>query len=271
MLATQHFPANGTTNGTTNGAAPAELAEPAAASEPTLLDALDGFDAQSMAAPLGTGAPERRRQSQWQLVQLNAVARMLSGLATADEAFQAAMVNAGLLESYLAACSVKYMTAEQAIAARHQAMVNALTATEALAAANLQARAAFSAFRQVARTVVTSHSGRAALKLDEAIPDQRALFMRMAEGALTAAQGEPYATQLGAATFGPTRVAATLAMLDTLAAAQAAQATAQHHAKMATLTRNAAVRELATAARQIKVEVRTLLRRHPHLQAPVGF
>jgi len=268
MLATQHFPANGTTNRTTDGAAPAESAELAAAGE---LAVLVTFDTQPGAVSPGAGAQQRHRQLQKQLRLLDEVAQMLHGLATADEAFQAAMAGAGLSEEYLAACSARYAAAEQGVATRHQAMADALAATEALAAADFQARAAYSAFRQVARTVVRSHSGRAALKLDERTPEHRMLFLHTAEATLTAAQGEPYATLLGAATFEPTRVAATLAMLDALAAAQAAQATAQHHARMATLARDAAMSDLTTMARQIKVEVRTLLRRHPHLHAPVGF
>jgi hypothetical protein len=50
-----------------------------------------------------------------------------------------------------------------------------------------------------------------------------------------------------------------------------AQAVARHRAQMATQARDAAMRELATVARQIKVEVHTLLRCNPHLRAPVGF
>jgi hypothetical protein len=222
-------------------------------------------------APDEAIAPERHRQSQKQLAQLAAVAQMLNGLATADAAFQSAMADSGLLEGYLAECHAKYAAAEAGIAARHQAVVEAFAATEALAAADLRARAAFSAFRQVARTVVTSHSGRTALKLDERITPQRVRFVQVAEAVLTAAQDEPYATLLGAATFGPARIAATLATLDALAQAQAAQVAAQHRAQTATLVRDAAMHELALAARQIKVEVRTLLRCHPGLRAPVGF
>ncbi len=261
MLATQQF----STDGMTNGAAPVRVA---AAGQAAVFDVQPGVT--------DTGAPasvpqERHRQSQRQLAQLNDVAQMLNGLATADEAFQAAMAGGGLLEGYLAECNARYVAAEQGIAARHQAMVDALAATEALATVDLQARAAFSAFRQVARTVMTSHSAWTALKLDEPIPDHRALFVQVAEGVLTAAQGEPYATLLGTATFGPARIAATLAMLDALEQAQTAQVAAQHRARTATLARDAAMRQLTTMARQIRVEVRMLLRCNPHLRAPVGF
>jgi hypothetical protein len=114
-------------------------------------------------------------------------------------------------------------------------------------------------------------AGQMALDLDEATPAERATFLRMAAAALTTAQGEPYASLLQMATFGPERVAATLATLDVLADAALAQAAAQHHAKLTTQTRDEAMGELATVARQIKVEVKTLLRRNPQLTPPVGF
>jgi hypothetical protein len=276
MLATQQF----STDGMTNGAAAVGLARPAPAGELAAFDVQPEMQPEmqvEVEAQVETEAldeatvPERHRQSQKQLAQLAAVAQMLTGLATADAAFQSAMANGGLLEGYLTECHAKVAAAEAGITARHLAVVEALAATEALAAADLQARAAFSAFRQVARTVVTSHSGRTALKLDERVPDQRARFVQVAEGVLTAAQGEPYATLLGAATFGPARIAATLATFDALDQAQRAQVAAQHQAQTATLARDAAMHELALAARQIQVEVRTLLRCHPGLRAPVGF
>jgi hypothetical protein len=122
---------------------------------------------------------------------------------------------------------------------------------------DFQARAAYSAFRQIACTVATSRSGQAALKLDEYTLAHREAFVRAAEAALTTAQGEPYATLLSAATFDPERVTATLATLDALTAAATAQEAAQHRAKQATAARDAAMRQLATVARQIKVEVKT--------------
>jgi hypothetical protein len=251
MLAEQRF----SSGVITNGAAPVAVASLAVSDEP-------------VAPP---EPQERHRQSQRQLVQLDEVAQMLNGLATADAAFQSAMAGAGLMEGYLAECNARCAAAEQAVEMRHLAMIEALTATEALAAANFQARAAYSAFRQVARTVVTSSSGQAALDLDETTPTDRAVFLRTATAALTTAQGEPYASLLQAATFGPERVTATLATLDVLASAATAQAAAQHRAKLATQARNAAMRELALVARQIKVEVKTLLRRNPRLAPPVGF
>ena len=258
MLAEQRF----SSGVITNGVAPIEVAGVAALGAPL------SASGQS-ASP--TEPQERRRQSQKQLARLDEVAWMLNGLTTADAAFQSAMAGAGLMEEYLAECNARYAAAEQAVEARHRAMIDALTATEALAAANFQARAAYSAFRQVARTVVTSSSGQAALDLDEATPADRTAFLRTAAAALTTAQDEPYALLLQAATFGPERVAATLAMLDVLATAATVQAAAQHRARLTTQARDAAVRELGTVARQIKVEVKTLLRRNPQLSPPVGF
>jgi hypothetical protein len=256
MLAENSY---GATVVVTNGAAPVEPVGLAAArSEPAALAA--------------SPAPqERHRQSQKQLAMLDAVEKMLTGLANADAPFQAAMVKAGLIEGYLAECRARYAAAEEAIEVRHVAMIEALAATEQMQAAEFQARAAYSAFRQIARTVVTSSSGRAALKLDERTPVHREVFLRTAEAALTAAQGEPYATLLSAATFDAERVAETLATLEPLMATATAQEIAHHRAKQATAERDAAMRELATVTRQIKVEVKTLVRRNPALTLPVGF
>jgi len=243
----------------TNGAAPVEHADLAAA----------GY---APASPDAAQAPqERHRQSQRQLAQLNAVGKMLTGLDGADASFQAAMVRAGLIERCLTEWRARYAAAVQAIETRHQALVEALAATEAMRAAEYQARATFSAFRQVARTVVTSHSGQAALKLDEYPPAHREAFLRVAEVVLATARGEPYATLLGAATFGPERMTATLATLDALTATATAQDAAQHRARQATAERDAVMRELTTVAQQMRVEVKTLLRCNPQLTPPVGF
>ncbi len=256
MLAEQRFSSSVMMNGVTPGAV-ANLATPAEPAPPV--------------EPLLTEPHERRRQSQKQLAQLDEVAQMLTGLSTADGVFQAAMTGAGLLDEYLTECNARYTAAEQAVEARHLAMVEALKATESLADANFQARAAYSGFRQVARTVVTSSSGQMALDLDEVTPAERAAFLRAAAAALTTAQSEPYVSLLKTATFGPERVAETLATLDVLASAATAQAAAQHHAKLTTQTRDEAMSALGTVARQIKVEVKTLLRRNPQLTPPVGF
>ena len=245
----------------TNGAALVEHADLAAA----------GYAPATPDAAPAQAPQERHRQSQKQLAQLNAAAKMLAGLDGADASFQAAMVRAGLIEGCLAEWRARYAAAVQAIETRHQAMVEALAATEAMRVAEYQARAAYSAFRQVARTLVTSHSGQAALKLDEYPPAHREAFLRVAEVVLATARGEPYATLLGAATFGPERMTATLAALDALTAATAAQDAAQHRARQATAARDVAMRDLTTAARQMRVEVKTLLRCNPQLMPPVGF
>jgi hypothetical protein len=219
-----------------------------------------------------TGAPVvRHRQSQRQLANMAAAAKVLAGVENADADFQAAMASAGLLDGYLADCHAKYAAAQQAIEARHEAATEALAATEGFEMANFQAQAAYSAFRQVARTVVLSASGRAALKLDEATPTSRVTFLQTAQMALAAAQGEPHVTQLSGASFGVERMAATVATLEALATAITAQERAQHAARQATDARDAAMRELGAAVRQIKVDVKMLLRCNPQLRTPVGF
>jgi hypothetical protein len=211
------------------------------------------------------------RQWQRQLDKLTAMRVMLDGLDGVDEAFRTAMTAAGLGPDFLADAATKLIKAEQAVDARHEAQARAMAQTEVLAEDDYQARAAYSAFRQVARLVVTNGAGRMALKLDERVPQGLAGFRHHAETALSAAEEEPYASQLAAATFGPERIAALRGMLAGLLEAADAQAEAQHAARHATAVRDVMVRDALLAGRQIRVEVSVLLRRYRHLSAPQGF
>ena len=108
-------------------------------------------------------------------------------------------------------------------------------------------------------------------QLDEAIPTDQVGIRRQVEMALSTAEGEPDATQLAAATYGADRIVALRALLGALDTLIAAQAAAQHAAKQVTIVRDAAVRDVILVSRQIQAEVNALLRRNPHLTAPVGF
>ncbi len=219
----------------------------------------------------GTTPHVRHRQSQQQIERLEALRLMLSGIAGADEVFRTVMADAGLLATYLTDAETKLTNAEVAVDARHTATAAALTATEARVRAELQVRASYTAFRQVCRTLFPNAAARMALKLDEAIPHDQAGLRRQVETALATAEGEPYAAQLAAATYGADRIVALRALLGALDTLVGAQAAAQHAAKQATTVRNAAVRDVILVSRQIQAEVNALLRRYPHLTAPVGF
>ncbi|MCB0055256.1 MAG: hypothetical protein KDE24_37525, partial [Caldilinea sp.] len=213
----------------------------------------------------------RHRQSQEQLERLETLRLMLSGIAGADAVFRTAMADAGLLAGYLTDAETKLANAEVAVDARHTATAAALTATEARIRAELQVRASYTAFRQVCRTLFPNAAARMALKLDEAIPGDQAGLRRQIETALATADEEPYATQLAAATYGSERIVALRALLGALDTLIGAQAAAQHAAKQATIVRDAAVRDVLLVSRQIRAEVTALLRRYPHLTAPMGF
>ncbi len=268
-----------------NGA-PAEQVAPSAAPAPTV-------QTPTAPAPSATGEPTgeegtgesggesgetppttphvRHRQSQWQIERLEALRLMLGGIAGADEVFRTAMAEAGLLATYLTEAETKLANAETAVEARHTATAAALMATEARERAELQVRASYTAFRQVCRTLFPNAAARMALKLDEAIPRDQVGLRRQVEMALATAEGEPHASQLAAATYGADRIVALRALLGALDTLIGAQAAAQHAAKQATTVRDAAVRDVILVSRQIQAEVTALLRRYPHLTAPVGF
>ncbi|HAJ34577.1 MAG TPA: hypothetical protein DCL15_02620 [Chloroflexi bacterium] len=243
----------------TNGAGPVVLPVRAAASAPL-----------AAPEPPEPEAPIHHHQSQAQLALLRRARELLSGLAGADDAFRQLMPAYGLTPAFLAEGASRCDAADEAIAARRLAMVAALEATERQAEAQRAARTAYGAFRRVARTVVRSAPGKMALGLDEAPPTNLADFVQSATAMLAVAQGEPYASVLTAATFGPARVTETQATLQALAAVMTAQRSAQTAAKRATEDRDAAVATVRTFVQQATVEIETMLRQHPELRAPAG-
>jgi hypothetical protein len=204
-------------------------------------------------------------QSQKQLDVLLDFQRMRNGLVKASDAFRLLMPNYGLTPAFLAAGDLLYTAASNRVAARHTALTAAIAATEQ------QARASYIGFRRIGRTAIHLASGRKSLLLDEKLPQAKESFVEVAERVLTAAQQEPYATQLAAATFDSERVTEALAALDRLTVCIDERKVAAKAAKEATEARNAAIEELRVYIQQLRANVSTLLRLNPSLHAPVGF
>ncbi len=222
------------------------------------------------AAPPEPESPTPHHQSQAQLALLRRARALQAGLEGADEAFRLLMPNYGLTAAFLAEGVSRCDAADAAIAARRLTTVAAMEATERQTEAHHRARAIYSAFRRVARTVVSGAPGQIALGLDEAPPAGIADFVQSAGAALSVAQSEPYTSLLAAATFGPERVDEAQASLQTLAAAMTAQRAAQAEARRATDRRDIAVEAVRLFVHQVTVEIDAMVRQHPQLRAPAA-
>jgi hypothetical protein len=215
-------------------------------------------------------SPTPHHKSQAQLALLRRARTLRAELEGADEAFRLLMPNYGLTTAFLAEGMARCDAADAAIAVRRLAMVAALEATEHQTEAHRRARAIYSAFRRVARIVVSGAPGQVALGLDEAPPAGIGDFVQSAGAALNVAQSEPYASLLTAATFGPERVEEAQASLQTLAAAITAQRAAQAETKRATDRRDAAIEAVRLFVNQLTVEIDAMVRQHPQLRAPAA-
>lgn len=244
----------------TNGARPDISPPPAAPRATPMADE----------APPEPVSPTPHHQSQAQLALLRRARTLRTELEGADEAFRLLMPNYGLTTAFLAEGMSRCDAADAAIAARRLATVAALEATERQAEAHRRARAIYSAFRRVARTVVSGAPGKLALGLDEAPPAGIGDFVQSAAVALRVAQDEPYASLLTAATFGPERVEEAQTSLQTLDAAMKTQHAAQAEARRATDRRDSAIEAVRLFVHQATVEIDTMVRQNPQLRAPAA-
>lgn len=252
-------------------AAPAEQVAPDANAGPTTGVQPSGQTEPEGEEPEPPEPPEPHHQSLEQLELLRIYEEMRAGLLNAGDAFRLLMPTYGLTPEFFVAGDSLHEVASDSIDARRAALAATLEATAAQKAAYHLARTSYSAFRRVARPLVQAPAGRVALGLDEKPPHGMAAFAQSAEDALTAAQTEPYATLLGTATFGPDRVAETMAAIRVLKTAIINRKLAADAATQATEARNAAFANLRIYISHLRVEVDTILRLHPHLHRPIGF
>lgn len=288
----------------TSDAAPAELASPEDGEPPSLkagetapATAAEAPSAQATQPSVSTGEPEKagatqpmaegettttepppkpeppvhHRQSQSQVTLLEDHALLLEGLEGADDAFKVAMVEYALTPERLAANAALNATAYDTIGARLQAVAVAVGLTANQNAAFLQVRSAHGGFRLIARTAIRDEAGRIALGLDERMSGSMTTYAKSAKQALLAAQAEPYATLLAIAGYDAERITSIITLIEAFNLIAAQHRAAQEAAERATIVRDAAVAEVRVAYHQLKVEVRTILRRYPHLRPPTGL
>ena len=199
------------------------------------------------------------------------VQALIDGASSAPEPLHALLDSYGIDGAYLATCRAACAALDGAIAARRQAMADKVAAVARQAQADATARRIYAGLRKVARTVLRTRPQQIALGLDEEASGDTALFLAGARHAVAAAQQEPYASRLAAATWNAERLALAGATLDALAAAMLARQEAEQVAIKATRARNAAAVKVRRRARQLRVAIELLLGQHPELSRPVWF
>ncbi len=196
--------------------------------------------------------------------------QQLAALDAATEPLATYLEEVGITAEYRTTCTSLCTVLEERLAARRQAMADEDVAIYELENARHLAEAAYSTFRQSARRAVPS-SSHAALGLTEKMPDAIGHLISTVHEILTAAQREPYASYLAAATFSSARVESVAARFDELNSRYALRGQAHQAALAATRARNEAAHTLHAAARQLEIEVHGILRLHPELNRPAGF
>ena len=199
------------------------------------------------------------------------VQALIDGASSAPDPLHALLESVGIDGAYLAACRAACVALDGAIAVRRQAMADKVAAVARQARADASARVIYAVLRKVARTVLRTRPEQIALGLDEEASGDTALFLAGARHAVAAAQQEPYASRLAAATWNAERLALAGATLDALAAAMLARQEAEQVAIEATRARNTAAVKVRRRARQLRVSIELLLRQHPELSRPVWF
>ena len=200
---------------------------------------------------------------------------IIGGLEAPNAPLAALLAELNIGPERLAACTSLCDAVGAALAARQEAMSNEKTAVKNMRDARHLLEVAYATFRQVARTIypdsVRDAGARRALGLDMPIVDSTPVFANLAREALTAAQREPYATQLAAANFDADRIEEMLALVTVLEMLIQARQLAHRAALDATIMRDATVAELRRAMRQLKLDVQSILRVHPEINPPANF
>ncbi|MBK8799156.1 MAG: hypothetical protein IPM07_23895 [Anaerolineales bacterium] len=202
---------------------------------------------------------------------LAAVGAMLTGLQMASDPLRTLLDGDGITATYIASCGAQRDAAlaarearQQAIAAEKQAVFDVNTLLD-------RSHCAVMALRQVARTVLTDSAAVTALGLNEEMPRSPALFVNEARRLLAVAQQPPYAAALVAAAYHTERLQEMLAEVAAVETAYGVRCDMECKARHATVARNIEFTKLNRAARQVKVQVKALLRRNPGTPLPAGF
>lgn len=221
-------------------------------------------------APLRASRP-RHTQSVAQAALAAAVGEMLAGLQMADEPLRTLLEQDGITTACIAACTAQHAAALAARDARQQAMAAEKQAVATLAAAFDHAYWGMTALRQVARTVFTGAAAYVALGLNEEMPHSTALFVNEVRRVLATAQQAPYAATLATVAYSTPRLQAMQREIDAVEAAYSTRCEAGQRAQQATLVRDVEFATLSRLARQVRVQVKAVLRRNPEAARPAGL
>ncbi len=240
---------------------------PVATEEPT--GGESGGEAEPKAPAVRNPQPERY------YVFLGESDNFIKGVAGAGEPMASLLPAYGITPERLADAIAQLEGSHASIDGRTQAMLDEARAVIVMQHAQLLAEIAFTNFRQVGRTVysdaIRDRDARLALALDQRIPTTIMLFLDKGRSALAFARQEPQITRLAAAGFTTERIDETLALFNALDTLYDARQVAQQAAKCATRARDATLRDFQRVMRQLRADVKALLRAHPEIDPPVGF
>ncbi|MCO5213405.1 MAG: hypothetical protein M9936_27195 [Caldilinea sp.] len=197
------------------------------------------------------------------------VGKQLTGLAAVPEPLATYLEENGITAAYLSAIGSLHSVLESGLATRQQAMSDEDVAVRQLECPLHGPNRIRHLSPDGAFALAPEYHG--ALGLTSPMPARLGIFIGTARESLAAAQREPYAGLLAIAAFGAERVQAVATLIDVLQTLLDARNAAHLAGLAATRARNESARELRRAARQLTVEVNSILRLHPEVNRPDGF
>lgn len=195
----------------------------------------------------------------------------LTGLAGASEPTRQLLTGAGIVPTCTTLCSSQREVVLALMEARQQAAAAERVAVDVQDRALAALQSSLGTLRGVERTLFRDDGTMIALGLNEELPRVDGAFVDRARFIVTAAEREPYATVLAGAAFSAERLAEITMEVDVAEQAVAARLAARNAAVTATRVRDEAFGELRRLMQQLRVQVNSVLRRHPEVERPVGF
>lgn len=195
----------------------------------------------------------------------------LTGLAGASEPTRQVLTGVGVVPTCTTLCSSQREVVLALMEARQQAVAAERVAVDVQDRALAALESSLVTLRGVERTLFRDDGDLIALGLNEELPGTDGAFVDRARFIVAAAEREPFATILAGAAFSAERVAEIAVEVDVAEQAIAARQTAHNAAVTATRVRDEAFGELRRLMQQLRVQVNSVLRRHPEVERPVGF
>lgn len=221
--------------------------------------------------PAKPSVPHVQNMANFELV--SQVRVQIDSVRALDPVLAALLADRGVTEEYLIALESQLEVANLSIDTRQDAIQAEQQAINAMELAFVTAYDQVSALRQVSRTVLGADDDgmHTQIFLGDALSRRIELFLPVGRRTLEGAQEEPLASLLATAAYPPPAVEAALASLTVLEQLAFARQQAHYAAVQATKVRNRTVRDLRRAVRPLRVQMRSVLRRHPEFGRPVGF